>query len=98
MAHWDIRGFDLSELRQHMKDFHPNVRRARANVDLAAQHTRQHTRYHTPSHSHMAGRITIKISGLPVQYDEGWITGKAVMTPQEIRERFLRPRSPGDPA
>jgi hypothetical protein len=91
---WDISGFDLSELRRHVREMHPNIPHpARRNTDLAAQHARRHTRYHS-GHNHMAGRITIRISGLPVEYDEGWITGQGALTPEEALARFLR-RNPG---
>jgi hypothetical protein len=81
------RDFDLSGLRKHMEEMHPRVTRKRSNADLAWQHARMHTRYH-PNHGHEAGRITIKISGLPVQYDEGWLTGQCPLTPEQVMERF----------
>lgn len=81
------RDFDLSGLRRHMEEMHPQAKRKRSNADLAWQHATLHTRYH-PNHNHEAGRITIRIGGLLVQYDEGWLTGAAALTPDQVMARF----------
>jgi len=60
----DYTTFDLSELRDHVRQQHPQIKvPARSNKDLAVQHAHQHTRYHMRSHNHMAGRIKIYNAG-----------------------------------
>jgi hypothetical protein len=93
-ATWDIGEYDLSQLRAHVREMHPRMVRdvlARGNTDLAAQHARQHTRYRTYGHNHVAGRITISIGGLPVEYDEGWITGQGVLAREAALARIRQP-------
>jgi hypothetical protein len=82
------RDFDLSGLRRHMEEMHPGVTRKRSNADLAWQHAGLHTRYR-PNHIHDAGRITVRVGRLPRDYDEGWLTGQAVLTREQVRQRFL---------
>lgn len=86
---------DLTGLRTHVAELHPSLRNRRANADLATAHAHQHTRFHQASHSHLAGRITIRVAGLPMQYDEGWLTGQGAMTPGQVKARFMNSRKAG---
>lgn len=75
-----IGEFDLSNLREHVRDMHAaSIRRpARGDVDLAAQHVLCHARAQLQAcgHDHKARHP----EGLPAEYDEGWITGLGATT------------------
>lgn len=49
-----MKPLDLSHLRQHVRDLHPEMVMRRSNADLSAQHHREHHRYRA-GHMHTGG-------------------------------------------
>jgi hypothetical protein len=90
-ATWDISGLDLSDLRAHVREMHAASieHLARSNADLAAEHAKLHTRSHAGGHNHLVGRVTIRAGSLRLDYDEGWITGRGAITPEQAAARIF---------
>jgi hypothetical protein len=72
------RDFDLSELRRHVRDYHPTFS-ARSNADLSSRHHREHHRYGMQGHVHADPDSPIVNLGndvIKLMRPEGWATGK----------------------
>ena len=70
---------DLSQLRAHVRDFHPRLS-ARSNADLSARHHREHYRYAIRDHIHTGPDSPIVNVGndvIKLMRPEGWVTGGA---------------------
>ena len=73
--------FDLSQLRAHVRDFHPGLS-ARSNADLSARHHRVHYRYGSHGHVHTGPDSPVVNLGdgvIKLMRPEGWVTGKGAI-------------------
>ena len=72
---------DLSQLRAHVRDFHPRLS-ARSNADLSARHHRDHFRYVIRDHIHTGAEspiVNLGDSVIKLMRPEGWATGKGAV-------------------
>jgi hypothetical protein len=75
------RTFDLSRLRAHVRDFHPDMAMARSNAALSDRHHRQHHTFRSGTgHVHIGDESPLVDYGIGRgMRPESWTTGKGAV-------------------
>lgn len=81
---------DLSELRRHMREMHPQVKIPRSNKDASSTHARWHHRFGGHHHQHIDSQFVLIVNraGMTQERWLGWFTGQGAVLRDEINRRF----------